>query len=74
MIIKLAEHFNPANTNQLEKAKKSFTPSEHTGLVKKFHPSSVKPNTEFLNEAKKVPQSGIPKTKWWAKMEKAQLN
>ena len=76
MIIKLAEHFNPMNDQQLSKAKKSFTPNDTDckNIVKSFHPASTKPNSEFLQEAKKMPTSGVPKTKWWAKMEKAQLN
>jgi hypothetical protein len=74
MIKKFADHFNPMNEQQLNKAKPSFTPGSLKSLVKKFHPASTKPNTEFTNEAKKMPTSGVPKTKWWSKMEKAQLN
>jgi len=74
MIIKLAEHFNPINEQQLNKAKPSFTPTSEKSIVAAFHTASVKPNTEFLQNAKKMPVSGIPKTKWWKKMQKAQLN
>ena len=74
MIIKLADHFNPTNDKQLKQAAPSFTPNDKKSIVSKFHTASIKSNAPFIADAKQKPVSGIPKTKWWKKMEKAQLN
>lgn len=74
MIKKFADHFNPSNMKQVESAHPAFTPASCKTMVKKFHPASTTPNTEFIQGSKVESDSGVPKTKWWAKMEKAQLN
>jgi hypothetical protein len=74
MIIKLAEIFNIPLKQQNESAKPNFTPIHLTNEVKKFHPASTTSNNPLIQNAKKEACSGVPKTKWWKKMEKAQLN
>lgn len=75
MIIKLATIFNvPAQQQAAIAAKSNFYPKHLETKVKNFHPASTSSNAPLIENAKQQATSGIPKTKWWAKMEKAQLN
>ena len=74
MIIKLAAIFNPMKLKQLKMAKPDFTPKPLTSFVKKFHPASASSNAILNAEGKQEAVTGIPKTKWWKKMERVQLN
>lgn len=74
MIIKLATVFNVPDIQQRKAAKHNFTPIHLEKEVKSFHPASTKSNNILIAESKKEATSGVPTTKWWKKMEKAQLN
>ena len=74
MIIKLATIFNVPASQQVVAAKSNFSPKHLESVVKKFHPASTSSNAPLIENAKQQATSGIPKTKWWAKMQKAQLN
>ena len=74
MIIKLAVIFNPVKMKEMELAKTDFTPAPLKNFVKKFHPASAASNKTLNMEAKQEAVTGIPKTKWWDRMERTQKN
>jgi hypothetical protein len=71
---KNASIFNHPKAMQTKQAVSSFTPKHLASSVKAFHPASTSSNKHLIANAKQEATSGTPKTKWWAKMEKAQLN
>lgn len=73
MILKLAI-FNHIKDKQTAQAQSNCTPNHLTSTIKSFHPASASSNKHLIANAKQEATSGVPKTKWWAKMEKAQLN